>query len=231
MQHLAQVIAIGGICTSTCLSLVTPFERAANVPPAEFTANPTPSRGAKYLDSPRFRIHNYTTTSVANTALTNLEFGYTCFVEDLGRRSAGLTVNGRELSDSPYCKMNVYNVGSLGANTAANTGTESTTGLTFLNVVTQYLTTPSHRSRIRSCVGIHGKVAGEPNSHRCLAGNNCAVRGEPHSVCAHARGKYNQSESDSLVDINKVISDSFQVIVDGTSGSGIITKHLRSPPI
>ena len=139
-------------------------------------------------DSSRFRIHNYTTTSVANTALTKLEFGYTCFVEDLGRRSAGLTVNGRELSDSPYCKMNVYNVGSLGANTAANTGTESTTGLTFLNAVTQYLTTPSHRSRIRSCVGIHGKVAGEPNSHRCLAGNNCAVRGQPHSVCAHARG-------------------------------------------
>jgi hypothetical protein len=54
-----------------------------------------------------------------------------------------LTFKGGELGDSPYCKMNVYNVGLLGANTAANTRTESTTSLAFLNVVTQYLTVPS----------------------------------------------------------------------------------------
>jgi hypothetical protein len=43
---------------------------------------------------------------------------------------------------------------------------------------------------------------------------------ETNLVRAYARGKYNQSEGDSLIDINKVISDSFQVTVDGTQNSG-----------
>jgi hypothetical protein len=50
-----------------------------------------------------------------------------------------MTSNGGELSDGAYYKMNVYNVGPLGA----NTGTEFSTGLAFLIVVRQYLTTPS----------------------------------------------------------------------------------------
>jgi hypothetical protein len=61
-----------------------------------------------------------------------------------------------------------------------------------------------------------------PNLHLGISSSETSflleVRGG--SAFAHARGKYNQSEGDSLVDINKVISDSFQVIEDGTSGSG-----------
>jgi Family of unknown function (DUF6055) len=226
MQPFARLFVLCGIHASIVLSFSIPTERAVKAPPAEFTPNPTPGGGgSKYIDSPRFRIYNYTTTSVANTALTILEAGYTCFVEDLGWRSTGLTFNGGDLSsDGPYYKMNVYNVGNLGANTAANTGTESTTGLAFLNVVTQYLTTPS----ITVHEFGHALTYTEKwwvNQIRTGAwwetiAQFVADTYQTSSVCAHARGKYNQSEGDSLVDINKVISDSFQVIVDGTSGSG-----------
>jgi hypothetical protein len=40
------------------------------------------------------------------------------------------------------------------------------------------------------------------------------------SVCANRRAKYNQTEGNSLIDVNKVISDSYQVIVDATQNSG-----------
>lgn len=41
--------------------------------------------------------------------------------------------------------MNIYDVGdnSLGDNTAANTGTDSATGLSFLNVIGKWMNTPS----------------------------------------------------------------------------------------
>jgi hypothetical protein len=67
------------------------------------TPNSTPDGGSVYLDSPRFKIYNYTTTSTTKPALTILEAGYACVVEDLGWRSTGLifnTANGAELSDS-----------------------------------------------------------------------------------------------------------------------------------
>ena len=61
-----------------------------------------------------------------------------------------------------------------------------------------------------------------PNLHLGISSSETSFLLEARggSVFAHARGKYNQSEGDSLVDINKVISDSFQVIEDGASGSG-----------
>lgn len=215
--------------TTTTESASTLPEKVQDTPPAEFTPNPTPGGGGtKYIDSPRFRIYNYTTTTIANTALTILEAAYTCFVDDLGWRSTGLTFNtassSAELSDSgPYYKLNVYNVGTL-TGAAANTGTDSTTGLSFLNVVTQYLTTPS----ITVHEFGHALTYTEKwwiNQVRTGAwwetiAQFVADTYQTNSVCAHARSKYNQSEGDSLIDINKVISDSFQVIVDGTQGSG-----------
>ncbi|KAE9366836.1 hypothetical protein N431DRAFT_445532 [Stipitochalara longipes BDJ] len=228
MRLIVPLFVLGGIWTSTCLSLSINVDKVVDAPPAEFTPNPTPGGGgSKYLDSPRFRIYNYTTTSIANTALTILEAGYTCFVDDLGWRSTALTfntANGAELSNSgPYYKLNVYNVGTL-TGAAANTGTDSTTGLAFLNVVTQYLTNPS----ITVHEFGHALTYTEKywvNQVRTGAwwetiAQFVADTYQTSSICAHARAKYNQSEGDSLIDINKVISDSFQVIVDGTSGSG-----------
>jgi hypothetical protein len=74
-----------------------------------------------------------------------------------------------------------------------------------------------------TCFNVHRKMVDKPSPHRRLVGNNRPIRRRhipTNSVCAHARGKYNQSEGDSLIDVNKVISDSFQVIVDGTQSSG-----------
>lgn len=39
-------------------------------------------------------------------------------------------------------------------------------------------------------------------------------------MCAASRAKYNQPSGDTLMNLNKVISDSFQIIVDGSSGTG-----------
>lgn len=39
-------------------------------------------------------------------------------------------------------------------------------------------------------------------------------------ICAGSRTKYNQPSGDTLMNLKKVISDSFQVIVDGSRGSG-----------
>jgi hypothetical protein len=206
------------IYSSTGLSQSAPVEKSVEAAPADFTPSSTPGGGgSKYIDSPRFRIYNYTTTAVANTALTIFEAAYACFVEDLGWRSTGLTFNtaaGGELNNSgPYYKLNVYNVGTL-TGAAANTGTESTTGLSFLKVVTQYLTTPS----ITVHEFGHALTYTEKwwiNQVRTGAwwetiAQFVADTYQTNSVFTHARGKYNQTEGDSLIDINKVISDSFQ---------------------
>jgi hypothetical protein len=110
MQLFAQLFVLCSIYSSTGLSLSAPVEKLVEAPPTEFTPNTTPGGGgSKYIDPPRFRIYNYTTTTVANTALTILEAAYTCFVEDLGWHSTGLTFNtaaGGELNDSgPYYKL------------------------------------------------------------------------------------------------------------------------------
>ncbi|KAF4629931.1 hypothetical protein G7Y89_g8215 [Cudoniella acicularis] len=224
MRVLAQFFVLCTIWISAGLSIPTPAENAVATPPAEFTANPTPGGGgSKYRDSPHFRMYNYTTTTAADSTIKTLESAYSCFVDDLGWRSTGLTYNG-ELSDSgPYYKLNVYNVGAL-TGAAANTGTESKTGLSFLNIVTQYLNTPSvfvHEfghaltycekywiDQIRT--GAWWETIAQFVADTYLTS----------PICSNARAKYNLSEGDTLIDINKVISDSFQIIVDATSNSG-----------
>jgi hypothetical protein len=110
--------------------------------PADFTPNPMPGGGGnKFKDSPHFRVYGYSTDAAANSAIKSLEAAYSCFVDDLGWRSTGLSFN-TENDTGPYYKVNVYSVASL-PGAAANTGTHGGTGLSFLNVVAQYMNEPS----------------------------------------------------------------------------------------
>jgi hypothetical protein len=70
---------------------------AAAEPPAQFTANPRVGPGGtRFRDSPHFRIYGATNDAVADGAIAMLEAAYTCFVDDLGWRSPGLSFRSFE---------------------------------------------------------------------------------------------------------------------------------------
>ncbi|KAG9235162.1 hypothetical protein BJ875DRAFT_529809 [Amylocarpus encephaloides] len=224
MYSIRCVSMLVGMLASIVASVPASTEKLRAAPPAEFTPNPTPGGGGnKYRDSPHFRIYNYPTTVVADGTLKYLEAAYSCFVDDLGWRSTGLTFNGELTDTGPWYKLNVYNVGNI-PGAAANTGTESKTGLAFLNVVTQYLNTPSvvvHEfgHALTYCERYWVDQIRTGAWWETIA-NFVADTYLTSSVCANARAKYQQPEGDTLIDLGKSISDSYQVIVDGTSGSG-----------
>ncbi|KAI1111491.1 hypothetical protein F5Y14DRAFT_310470 [Nemania sp. NC0429] len=193
-------------------------------PPAEFTPNPKVGPGGtRYKDSPHFRVYNPPSDAVANTALQTLESAYECFVIGQGWRSTGLSFN-QDNDNGPWYKVNVYNVADLGPNTAANTGTDSASGLSFLNVVTKWMTTPSitvheygHALTYAERYWIN---QGRTGAWWEAVANFVADTFITSPICAAARAKYSQPEGDTLINLGKVISDSHQVIVDGTAGSG-----------
>lgn len=179
--------------------------------------------GTKYKDSPHFRVYNAANDNVANTILQTLESAYECFVTGQGWRSTGLSFN-QDHDNGPWYKMNVYSVADLGPNTAANTGTDSTSGLGFLNVVTKWMNTPSitvheygHALTYAERYWIN---QGRTGAWWESVANFVADTFITSPICAAARSNYKQPEGDTLINLNKVISDSYQVIVDGTSGSG-----------
>ncbi|KAI2777789.1 hypothetical protein F4815DRAFT_479991 [Daldinia loculata] len=198
--------------------------RAQAAPPAEFTPNTRVGPGGNsYKDSPHFRVYDATSDSVANAVLQTLESAYDCFVTGQGWRSTGLSFN-QDNDNGPWYKMNVYDVADLGANTAANTGTDSATGLSFLNVVTQWMNTPSitvhefgHALTYAERYWIN---QGRTGAWWETVANFVADTFITSSICADSRARYNQPSGDTLMNLKKVISDSFQVIVDGSSGTG-----------
>ncbi|KAI0880002.1 uncharacterized protein GGS22DRAFT_176189 [Annulohypoxylon maeteangense] len=193
-------------------------------PPAEFTPNTKVGPGgSRYKDSPHFRVYDAADDSVANTLLQTLESAYDCFVLGQGWRSTGLSFN-QENDDGPWYKMNVYDVANLGANTAANTGTDSATGLSFLNVVTQWMNTPSitvhefgHALTYAERYWIN---QGRTGAWWETIANFVADTFVTSSICEGSRSRYNQSSGDTLMNLKKVIGDSYQVIVDGSRGTG-----------
>lgn len=117
MHPLFRLSAVLALCSQTfAVPTATLNERASVAsPPAEFTPNPTPGGGTgmKYKDSPRFRLWNYTTDDVTTSLFANIEAAYTCFVEDHGWRSTGLSFNNMSNNDGPWYKLNVYSVGPI----------------------------------------------------------------------------------------------------------------------
>ncbi|KAL7622628.1 hypothetical protein AAE478_008141 [Parahypoxylon ruwenzoriense] len=198
--------------------------RALAAPPAEFTPNTRVGPGgSKYKDSPHFRVYGAQSDSIADTLLQTLESAYDCFVTGQGWRSTGLSFN-QDNDNGPWYKMNVYDVADLGANTAANTGTDSATGLSFLNVVTEWMNTPSitvhefgHAMTYAERYWIN---QGRTGAWWESIANFVADTFITSSICADSRTKYNQPSGDTIINLEKVIGDSFQVIVDGSRGTG-----------
>ncbi|KAF2651368.1 hypothetical protein K491DRAFT_580064, partial [Lophiostoma macrostomum CBS 122681] len=192
-------------------------------PPAQFTANPSIGSGSgSYKDSAHFRAYNVSSGNVDQT-LKIMEAAYSCFVDTIGWCTPGLSYKDTS-NAGPWYKMNIYQVadGSM-PGAAAQTWTDSNAGLPYLKVVDKYVTTPGV---IVHEFG-HAMTYSEKNwidQTRTGAwwetiANFIADSYIATDTCAAAKSAANLPSGDSLWD-KKVISDSFQVLVDGTSGSG-----------
>jgi hypothetical protein len=199
--------------------------------PSEFTANPNVGAGGDtFTDSPRFRVYGATGES-AETTLQMLESAYTCFVTDLGWRSSGLSYNSDSNTAETWYKENIYAVDSLDS-AAGVMGSDPETGLSFVQVVNTYLTDPSvtvheygHALTYHAQNWVDQTATGawwEP-----LA-NWFADTFMTSDLCASAREKYSQEAGNSVIELQKVIGDSYQVIVDGSVDSG---NYYQSWPV
>ncbi|BCS23099.1 uncharacterized protein APUU_31325S [Aspergillus puulaauensis] len=205
---------------------------AASNEPSEFTANPNVGAGGDtFTDSPRFRVYG-ATGDTADTTLQMLESAYTCFVTDLGWRSSGLSYNSDSDTAETWYKENIYSVASLDGGAAGVMGSDPETGLSFVQVVNTYLTDPSvtvheygHALTYHAQNWVDQTATGawwEP-----LA-NWFADTFITSDLCASAREKYSQETGDSVIELQKVIGDSYQVIVDGSVDSG---NYYQSWPV
>ncbi|KAJ4184793.1 hypothetical protein NW767_013090 [Fusarium falciforme] len=182
-----------GITTTSAVSSVSPASTKGG-PPAVFTANPNIGPGGEiYKESEHFRIYGAITDNV-NKTLDLLEGEYDCLVNTLGWRSPGLS-NYVEGEKGPWCKTNVYSVSDLGSSAGVQRS-DTKHGFAYLDVVTKWLDS-----------GVTAHEFG-------------------HALHYHQRTWVYQSRTgawsaaSSIIEVKKLIGDSFQVIVDGSPGTG-----------
>ncbi|ERS96691.1 hypothetical protein HMPREF1624_06900 [Sporothrix schenckii ATCC 58251] len=214
-------VAVATFATLVTSSTASPAATtAAPAPPAEFTASPkTGPGGTAFRDYPHVRIYNAPNASIADASARMLESAYSCFVDNLGWRSTGLSFN-QKTDGGPWYKLNVYRVDDL-PGAAANTGTDGGTGLSFLNVVTKYLTVPSitvhefgHALTYAARVWINQTKTGAWWETVAQFVADTFITSD---VCRAARTAYAQADDGpTMMDLKKVLGDAFQAIVDGT---------------
>jgi hypothetical protein len=177
--------------------------------------------GSQFKDSPHFRLYGATDVQ-AQAAFAQLEAAYSCFVDTLCWRSPGLSI--KNTSDAgPYYKMNFYVVANLGS-AAGQQFSDAATGLAYEKIITSSLTDP------KVAVHEYGHALtyaekGWINQQRTGAwwesvANFVADTYMTSPLCAKSRSDHGVSEGPTIIELNKVIGDSFQVIVDATQGSG-----------
>ena len=197
-------------------------EECTSSAPAMFEPNPNVGGGgSQFTDSAHFRIYG-ASGAAADGAIKNLEAAYSCFVETLCWRSSGLSIKDTA-DDGPYHKMNIYAVGSL-TGAAGVMSSEAGPGHAFLRVVTSYLAQPQvtvHEYGHALTYYEKGWIDQMPTGAWWeTVANFVADTYMTSPLCADARQKFGISEGNTLIDLNKVIGDSFQVIVDGSERTG-----------
>ncbi|KAK1961191.1 hypothetical protein LY78DRAFT_685047 [Colletotrichum sublineola] len=198
-----------------------PLRVVARNEPTEFEPQTNAGPGGnEFQDSARFRVYNG--GDAASDALAMLEGAYECFVNTLGWRSSGLSFNPGS-DDGPYYKTNLYSVDDLGG-AAGVMHSEAESGAGWVEVVHTYLADPGVTVHEYGHA-LHYHQRTWVNQQRTGAwwetvANWVADTYTTSAICADARTKHNSPEGRTLFDVNKVIGDSFQVIVDGTANSG-----------
>ncbi|KAF2831085.1 hypothetical protein CC86DRAFT_341687 [Ophiobolus disseminans] len=201
-----------------------PALRVRAAPPATFTANNAIGPGgSSFTDSAHFRVYGETGTTATNT-LNMLEGAYSCFVDTLGWRSSGLAFNDATDADGPWTKVNIYSVSTLSGGAAGVMHSDYKTGMSWLEVVNQYTAIPGVTvHEFGHGMTYHAKTwveQGRTGAWWETVANWYADTYKTSPLCAEGRSKFGQSTSATEINLNKVIGDSFQVLVDGSAGSG-----------
>lgn len=220
---LLQALRAAAAPAATRVQVVRDNVQAAAAPPASFTANANIGPGGStFTDSAHFRVYGATGTTATN-ALNMLEAAYSCFVDTLGWRSSGLSYNDNTDSDGPWTKVNIYSVGSL-TGAAGVMHSDYATGMSWLEVVNQYVAVPGVTvHEYGHGLTYHAKTwvdQGRTGAWWETVANWVADTYKTSPLCSDARSKFGQSTSATEIDLNKIIGSSFQVLVDGSSGSG-----------
>lgn len=207
--------------------------RARAVGPATYTPNPNiGGGGSQFKDSAHFRIYG-SSDSTAATTLQHLEAAHACFVESLGWATPAQGWPSK--ADKNYYKTNVYSRTSAQLPGAAGVmGADGGPGLAWLEVVDDYLTNPS--------VTVH-----EYGHALTYAERNWIDQGRtgawwepianlvadiyistPTCSAAKAAQGLSSGAGASIIDLQTVISRSYQVLVDGTPDSGNVRDTLSA---
>lgn len=219
----AQTTAPQTTAASRTVSQTSTATSDASDAPATFEANADiGSGGSSYVDSAHFRVYA-DDTSAANEALEMFEAAYECFVGTLNWRSTGLSYNDKEGTGS-YTKINAYSVATL-ANAAGVMHADATTGMGWLEVQNDYLTMPGVTIHEFGHVMHYHQMTwvdmGRTGAWWETLGNWVADTFQTSDLCAAARTAHGQTTATtSEIEVNKVIGDSFQVIVDGSTDTG-----------
>ncbi|KAF6803166.1 dockerin type 1 [Colletotrichum sojae] len=203
---------------------ITDRSLSPRAPPSSFTANASIGPGGtSFRDSAHFRVYA-SDLAAADRALAMLEGVYSCFVENLGWRSTGLSYNENTDADGPWTKVNVYSVANL-PGAAGVMHSDGAAGMAWLEVANPYLVNPSVTVH-EFGHGLHYHQKTWVNQGRTGAwwetlANWVADTYLTSPLCASARSAAGQATPEtSEIDVVKTIGDSFQVIVDGSAGSG-----------
>jgi hypothetical protein len=171
-------------------------------------------------ESAHFRVYG-AADGAADAALKMLEGAYSCFVDTLCWRSSGLSISGND--SGPRTKMNIIVVGSLGG-AAGQMFSDARAGLSYLKVGTPYLQDPKVTvHEYGHALTYHEK--GWVDQRRTGAwwetvANFVAETYVTSPLCESARKGAGQAVGRSIIELNKVIGSSHQVLVDATQGSG-----------
>jgi hypothetical protein len=151
-----------------------------------------------------------------------LEGAYSCYVEKLGWRSSGLAFNAAS-DNGPWTKVNIYTVNDLG--TAAGVmHSDFEAGMSYLEVIDSALADP--RVTVHEYghgLTYHAKTWVDQTRTGAwweTVAQWFADTYKTSPLCEEARNKFGQSATETMIDVRKVIGDSFQVLVDGSAESG-----------
>lgn len=200
--------------------------------PAEYTVNANiGGGGSDFVDSAHFRVVGVSTSTKANKTLQHLEAAHSCFVETLGWRTPGLSSNtggvGKEVG--PWYKLNVYSKQQSDMADPGVAGVQMAdmdAGLAYLNVVDEYIDMPD--------VVVHefGHSMHYSEKNWVNQGNTGAwwepianfiadtYISTPTCNAERTAAGLSGTEGDSIIALQKVIGDSYQVLVDGTVSTG-----------
>ncbi|MFZ5891402.1 MAG: DUF6055 domain-containing protein [Myxococcota bacterium] len=183
--------------------------------PAEFQTNTSLPGGnaSVFKESPHFRVNGSASASAVDTALNHLEAAHACFVDDWCFRTTGLSVKS---NTGPYYKTHINIVGSLDG-AAGVMRYDAGAGLAYLEVLANQVGVP----QVTVHEWGHAMTLSEYNwvdQQRTGAwwetvANWVADTYLTSTYCDAARKKFNVAAGSTIIDLNRVIGQSYLMIV------------------